>query len=667
MNNKPSNLPTTSQRFIYWFILPILALTLSACSFSLAEDMTPPPNAQIPRALISPTASLSGPAYPLVAPNPQEGKSIYSEKCAPCHGTTGLGDGERAAQLSVPVAALGDPAVARNATLADWYRVVTLGNLERFMPPFNSLTDRQRWDVVAYAMTLADPVAGGAAGQIDSAALYTENCAQCHGEFGQGNGTDAASLEAIAAFTNQAKMSQLSPQAAFDIITDGLGPEMPAYADSLSEDERWALTGYVRSLSFDLPGSQAASGEVTPVPAVTEVSSAPTPETPSTAVTASSITVQVTMESGQELPQDMITRLYAFDEMQLVYSTTLSSHVDGLFTFENIETPAGRVFMAGVEYGGVTYGSDVFKIEDPLEPVALSVSVYETTTDTAVLEIQRLHVFFDFSVEGQMDVVELIIITNPSDKAVVAQEAGGPVVQVYLPEGASNIQFQDGTLGVEYLAMPGGFADTRTIQPGVTDFQILVGFTLPYEDGLVFDQLLNYDVTTATILVPENGVKIKSDMLTDGGTRDVQGVAYHIYSTAGTVSDNLTLEFSGKPRSGSSGSLLDSLNDPQTRNGLLIGLGALGLVLVLAGIWVYRRQENGGDEYEDEEYYEDEEDELSSQETLMDAIIALDDLYKSGELPQEAYQQRRAVLKERLSALIQAESNGQQDSTSGDA
>ncbi len=35
----------------------------------------------------------------------------------------------------------------------------------------------------------------------------------------------------------------------------------------------------------------------------------------------------------------------------------------------------------------------------------------------------------------------------------------------------------------------------------------------------------------------------------------------------------------------------------------------------------------------------------------MDAIIALDDLYQEGRLPEEAYQTRRAELKERLSQL----------------
>jgi hypothetical protein len=41
-------------------------------------------------------------------------------------------------------------------------------------------------------------------------------------------------------------------------------------------------------------------------------------------------------------------------------------------------------------------------------------------------------------------------------------------------------------------------------------------------------------------------------------------------------------------------------------------------------------------------------DEPEAVETLLDAILALDDQYRLGELPLEAYKQRRAALKERL-------------------
>jgi hypothetical protein len=41
----------------------------------------------------------------------------------------------------------------------------------------------------------------------------------------------------------------------------------------------------------------------------------------------------------------------------------------------------------------------------------------------------------------------------------------------------------------------------------------------------------------------------------------------------------------------------------------------------------------------------------------MDAIIALDELFKSGELPEKAYQERRAELKEQLKKALSQENS----------
>jgi hypothetical protein len=78
----------------------------------------------------------------------------------------------------------------------------------------------------------------------------------------------------------------------------------------------------------------------------------------------------------------------------------------------------------------------------------------------------------------------------------------------------------------------------------------------------------------------------------------------------------------------------------------------LGIVLIGAGIWLYRRNRGEQAEVEEEEAIE-AEPEGESSEALMDAIIALDDLYRAGELPEDAYHTRRQELKTRLEKLLQ--------------
>lgn len=98
----------------------------------------------------------------------------------------------------------------------------------------------------------------------------------------------------------------------------------------------------------------------------------------------------------------------------------------------------------------------------------------------------------------------------------------------------------------------------------------------------------------------------------------------------------------------------------ESNTGLLIGIGALGLVLIAAGVWLYQRSHTQTDEREDGHEADTSRDPSPDEDagTLMDAILALDDLYKEGQLPEEAYHQRRAELKERLKTIIEQGSTG---------
>ncbi len=174
-------------RKIIFFVF--IAGLLSACNMSLAEDVTPPPGAVQP-AQPQPTM---GPLFPAHVPDIQNGAAIYADNCAACHGENGLSDGVMTEQLTaqdITVPMLGAAEVARKATPADWYQMVTLGKIENFMPPFNSLSDQERWDVVAYAQSLSSTSEQIAQGE----ELFSENCGGCPTDFFTRSGTDGRAL-----------------------------------------------------------------------------------------------------------------------------------------------------------------------------------------------------------------------------------------------------------------------------------------------------------------------------------------------------------------------------------------------------------------------------------------------------------------------------------------
>jgi high-affinity iron transporter len=84
--------------------------------------------------------------------------------------------------------------------------------------------------------------------------LYLENCAQCHGASGKGDGPGRSSMNPKtpppANFTDPERMAGLSPFKAFNTASFGIeGTAMASFA-AFSEEQRWQVAFYVMSLRF---------------------------------------------------------------------------------------------------------------------------------------------------------------------------------------------------------------------------------------------------------------------------------------------------------------------------------------------------------------------------------------------------------------------------------
>jgi mono/diheme cytochrome c family protein len=630
------------SRLIFWVLAAGL---LSACSFSLAGDVTPPPGAE---QSIEPTAQPiedEGAVFPLTPPDVTNGEAIYTEKCAPCHGSTGKGDGERASQLPNPPPALASVNVSRQATPADWFIMVTRGNLERSMPPFPSLSDSQRWDVVAYAFSLRTTIEDYERGK----QIYDANCAGCHGLDGKGDGANAGGLSRQPAdLTDLALMAEKSGVDLFQTISNGIPPVMPAF-DTLAEDERLLLVDYLRSFTFAVP--PAISGMATP--SSTGNAEEIVTVTPTAVGTKEVGTVigTITNGSGGETPAGLEVMLWGFDTSEQVLTQTVKCDTQGTFRFREVELLEGRVFVSLVDFSGTTYVSDFSIASAGTNELELPITVYETTNDASVIKIDRLHLFFELLDENTMRVVELNIMSNTSNKTVMPVSETEPVVRFKLPVGSSNLEFQDGVLGGRYLETPDGFGDLMPVLPGSATHQVLFAFEMPYNRRLDFVQSTVLPVDAVVVLVPEDNVRIRGEAIQDEGVRDLQGVNYHQYNVGNLLAgDDLHLTMTGSLAAGKN-----------SRNNLIIGLSVLGIAVVLTGAWLYRHVRL-------REISEAEELELAvaslapeSTDLLMDAIIALDDQFQNGELPEEAYKKRRLELRMRLQEAIETQEAAKAD------
>jgi mono/diheme cytochrome c family protein len=224
----------------------------------------------------------------------EAGRQLYFERCSFCHGLEGAGDG--------PVAATLDPRPrdftsciykfrstesGELPTDEDLFRTISVGLHGTAMPFWDNtrvktgLTTQQRWQVMHFIKTFCpdfedaefDPykrivVEAGVQGPEDTAGLlaagekvYQEaKCHECHGVAGRGNGTSAPTLKDDWGYpllprdlTKGWRYKRGKTVADIYItFTTGLnGAAMPTYRDTLSDDARWQMAHYVKSLQHE--------------------------------------------------------------------------------------------------------------------------------------------------------------------------------------------------------------------------------------------------------------------------------------------------------------------------------------------------------------------------------------------------------------------------------
>jgi mono/diheme cytochrome c family protein len=224
----------------------------------------------------------------------QAGKVVYEQRCAYCHGASGRGDGQVAANLqprpldftagkfklrttetgSLPTdddltrtILEGMPGTAmpawRGRLRPDDARNVVI-YLKSFSPRFASETPQP----IVAPMRSAEPAAAGTPGQTASRAEQSVTrgqatygrlgCAACHGA--DGRGTDAVASGLTDDWNRPIEASDLTEPWTFrggpsarDIYlrlrTGMSGTPMPSFASAASEDELWDLARYVESLA----------------------------------------------------------------------------------------------------------------------------------------------------------------------------------------------------------------------------------------------------------------------------------------------------------------------------------------------------------------------------------------------------------------------------------
>ena len=120
------------------------------------------------------------------------------------------------------------------------------------------------WSVPLEAKMRKNPLPTSDANLNAAKPVYNEYCANCHGDSGKGDGSDAMMYDPSPSDLTDAKhMRTLTDGDIFYQITQGRKP-MPSFRKKLSDDQRWQLVILVRT--FAAPAAPPPAPTKTPEP-----------------------------------------------------------------------------------------------------------------------------------------------------------------------------------------------------------------------------------------------------------------------------------------------------------------------------------------------------------------------------------------------------------------
>ena len=109
--------------------------------------------------------------------------------------------------------------------------------------------ENKPWVVPDEYKSLKNPLPASASNLHAARDLYVDECAQCHGERGQGDGPQARSHYPLPADLTDAKLRRnVTDGEIFYQISQGRRP-MPSFKNRLTQNQRWQLVLLVRSFS----------------------------------------------------------------------------------------------------------------------------------------------------------------------------------------------------------------------------------------------------------------------------------------------------------------------------------------------------------------------------------------------------------------------------------
>ena len=346
-------------------------------------------------------------------------------------------------------------------------------------------------------------------------------------------------------------------------------------------------------------------------------------------------------------PEGTEVTLHAYNSSYTATETlTTTLDANGRFQFTLNDKPADWVYMVSTHYEDLSFSSNIAGLSGE-QPLDLSLTVYETTSDPATVRIDQPTISLN-AVGQEVQVSELYSFANAGTAVFTGGDSGG--LQIDLPSAAQTPTFERG-MGPnsgyfpanEVVQQNGRWLDTVPLRPGPNSLTLRVSYRLPAA-GLDLSRTLLYPANRVLVGVPDDLAFADAGWQQEN-TQSIgeRGVLRQYIQQEVAADSTLSLAFS--PAAEAVQTPSNSLAVSSASNWIL-SLGILLLVMFTSfrllrpgqlSTAVPQLATSAGASTDKAERWQ-----------LLFSLADLDNAYKSGQLPESEYQQKRQDIKDRL-------------------
>ena len=316
----------------------------------------------------------------------------------------------------------------------------------------------------------------------------------------------------------------------------------------------------------------------------------------------------------------------------------------GRFLFPDVEIIDGGSYTISVDHLSVFYGTSLSAggLADDLV-----LTVYDTTNDAAIIEVERQVMVVAAVDKNQrlVSVIEFVRVINPTDRTLLPDLTEvDPIsfLRFALPPDAAELTVQSDLPGGDIASIGTGFALTSPVMPG--SHSIDFSYTFPYEeDSLSYRQSLVQGAGIFQVLIPEKIPGMAVTGLDRIDPVNIQGTMYLAYERRDILSgQGLQLEITGLPMPGVWARFSNSITDGSFWQVAIPS--ALGATLAAMLLWGMIRG------YRTEPTpiitaIHSETVNVAERANVIRAVAALDQRFQDGDVLESEYRnQRRGLL-----------------------